>query len=169
MNKTVTLSDLLLKEFKHEVNTSRRVLECIPEDKLSWAPHEKSMTMGQLGYHIAVIPGVLTELFTEQMLELPDVTFPQPQSLSEILSALDQGETASIERLSSWDDDDLQAVCQLTQKGEPFFTESRYFMLRSVMLNHWFHHRGQLVVYLRLLDIPVPAVYGPSADEDPSL
>lgn len=163
----MTMTDSLVAELMQEAATTRQVLERVPEDKLSWAPHPKSMSLGQLALHIAVIPGAIAELISELTREVPTVPQPEATSRGEILSALDESVAVATARLSAWREDDLMAEWRMTDGEETILALPRIGMVRSVMLNHWYHHRGQLIVYLRLLDLPVPAVYGPSADENP--
>jgi len=158
-------TDLLATELTDEAAITRRVLERVPEEKLSWRPHPKSMSLGQLALHVAGIPGGLAEFLSEPTQEIPTFSFPEPTSLSEILIAFDKSEATALSKLSGWGRDDLMAQWKLTQGIETIITTPRIKMVRSLMFNHWYHHRGQLVVYLRLLGVPVPSVYGPSADE----
>lgn len=160
------LSDRLVAELKQEAATTRRVLERVPEEKLGWTPHPKSMSMGQLAMHIAVLPRGIAEIVTSLDNELPTVPRPEATSLEEIVSALESSVEFAAAKLSEWNDADLAAIWTLRQ-GEKILLElPRGDVIRAVMLNHWYHHRGQLTVYLRLLDVPLPAVYGSSADEN---
>lgn len=158
----------LISELTQEAATTRRVLERVPEAKLSWAPHPKSMSLGQLALHVAVIPGALAELLSEDTREAPDFgRQSEATAVAEILSALDDSVATATARLSTWNDDDMVAEWTMTRAGETIIAQPRIGMVRAVMLNHWYHHRGQLLVYLRLLGVAVPSVYGPSADESP--
>lgn len=161
------MTDALVAELTEEAAATRRVLERVPEDKLSWAPHPKSMSLGVLALHVAMIPGALAELLSEPTREMPTVPRPEATSRAEILSALEESVAAASARLSAWGEEDLMAEWRLTHGGETILARPRVAVVRAVMLNHWYHHRGQVLVYLRLLDVPVPAVYGPSADENP--
>jgi uncharacterized damage-inducible protein DinB len=162
------MTDALLAELTEEAATTRRVLERVPEESLSWTPHPKSMSLGQLALHVAKVPGALAELLSEPTREMPNVPRPEARSRAEILSALDESVAIARAKLSSWSEDDLMAEWNMTREGHTILALPRFAMVRAAMLNHWYHHRGQLLVYLRLLDVPVPAVYGGSADEDPS-
>jgi uncharacterized damage-inducible protein DinB len=158
--------DLLIAEFTEEAAITRRVLERVPEEKLSWTPHRKSMSLGQLALHVAVLPGSSAEFFNELTREKSSsFSFPEATSLSEILLVFNKSEANTLAILSTWEKDDLMAEWKLTQGTETIIKAPRIKMVRSLMFNHWYHHRGQLVVYLRLLGVPVPSVYGPSADE----
>ncbi|WP_096187209.1 DinB family protein [Evansella halocellulosilytica] len=162
----MSLANFLMKEFTEEIASTRRILKRVPEDKLSWTPHQKSMSLGQLAMHIAIIPGELSNFFSELSREIPSVPLREATSLYEILTTLDNSEEMAKKWLSTWSNEDLMAEWKMTKGNETIMSAPRMLMVRSIMLNHWYHHRGQLTVYLRLLDLPVPAIYGPSADED---
>lgn len=162
-----SLSGPMIAELKGESEATRRVLERVPEDRLMWKPHTKSMSLGQLALHVARLPLGITILVERLTVELPTVPLDQPGSRREILDALDEGVAYATERLTAWSDDDLESQWTLRSGGAVLFTQPRGEVLRSLMLNHSYHHRGQLTVYLRLLDIPLPSVYGPTADESP--
>lgn len=163
----MTMSDALIAEVRHEAETTRRVLERVPEDRLSWTPHDRSRSLGDLALHVATIPGALAELLSEPVREAPTFVPSSPASRAEILSALDESIGTAIDQLAAWKDDDLGAEWSMVRGQDTLMAMPRMDMVRAVMLNHWYHHRGQLTVYLRLLDVPVPSVYGPSADENP--
>lgn len=165
----MTIQVPLLDELREETATTRRLLECIPADKLAWRPHTKSMTLGQLALHVATIPGNVATLAQLEGFDASQANFdpPAPSNSEEIRVALEQSlETAenAIRRMS---DESGLASWRLTMHGKEIFTKSRVAILRSLMMNHWYHHRGQLSVYLRLLEVPVPVIYGRSADENP--
>ena len=161
------LSQALIAEVEQEAATTRRVLERVPEDKLTWKPHWKSMSLGTLALHVAMIPGALADLASEPVREVPQFQPPEATSREEILGALEQSVARAKERLAGWDDEALAADWKMVRGTEVILAIQRVQLLRSVMLNHWYHHRGELAVYLRLLEVPVPAIYGPSADENP--
>lgn len=161
------LADRFVAELRNEAATTRRVLERVPEDRLSWKPHAKSMSLGQLAMHIASLPGGLAEFLSEPIREAPTVPLLEGASLYQILSKLDESVASAAARVSDWSDEWLDARWTMTREGRTLIEVPRIDMMRNVMLNHWYHHRGQLTVYLRLLDVPVPSVYGPSADENP--
>jgi len=158
-----------MQEFREEVAITRRVLNRVPESKLTWKPHAKSMTLGQLAWHIATMPGSLSQLVQQESFDLSKASFvpPQPKSLEEILTAYEQSVRDGEQSLESMTDDRAKGPWRLERNGKEIFTKPRFSVMRSIMLNHWYHHRGQLSVYLRLLEVPVPAIYGPSADEGP--
>lgn len=155
----------LISELQQEAALTRSVLERVPEDKLSWKPHAKSMSLGQLALHIAGVPGAIAELLDEPVREIPVVPLLEAASLHEILSTLDQYVTLAETKLSAWGEAGLMETWKLTNEGVPILEAPRIGMVRMLMLNHWYHHRGQLTVYLRLLEVPLPSIYGPSADE----
>jgi len=161
------ISDDLMGELQQEAQSTRRVLERVPEQKLSWKPHPKSMSLGQLAMHVASVPGRIADLVSEPVRELPTVPRPEAKSVSEIMSTLDWSVGNAAKKLLAWSDEDFMQSFSLMKDGKAVLQMPRIAMIRTVMLNHWYHHRGQLMVYLRLLDVPVPAVYGDSADEAP--
>lgn len=161
----MSIVEAFIAELEGEAATTRRVLDRIPNEHLSWKPHEKSMSLGELAFHIAVLPRAIPELLTELVVEVPNVPRYEATSREEIVSTLDQSIPQAIEKLRSFGDEGLSAIWRMTVQGRTFLELPRMAMLRSVMLNHWYHHRGQLTVYLRMLDVPLPSVYGPTADE----
>jgi uncharacterized damage-inducible protein DinB len=160
--------DPILMELDQEARTTRRVLERVPNDKLGWKPHPRSMSLGQLSLHIAQVPGVIAGFVTSPTLEVPG-TFEQApaKSTAEVLSALDASLARAKEILGGLDDATAMSTWSLTKSGKTLMSMPRVAVLRTIMLNHWYHHRGQLSVYLRELDVPIPSIYGPSADENP--
>ncbi|HST11826.1 MAG TPA: DinB family protein, partial [Terriglobales bacterium] len=161
--------DPMLKEFRGEVETTRRILKRIPADKLAWQPHPKSMTLGQLANHIAMVPGRISQMAQLDGFDASQANFmpPQPASLDEVLTTFEQSVLDAEACLASMSDDAANEAWRLTAGGKEIFTQPRVNVLRSILLNHWYHHRGQLSVYLRLLNVPVPVIYGRSADENP--
>lgn len=157
--------NLLLEEFKYEGNQTRTVLERVPNDHLTWRPHEKSMSVGQLAMHIAAIPAGISELLIEPVQALPNVPLPEPSTLEEILATLDNNLVLAEQRLLAWGPSGLSETWSMSHEGNVLIEAARIQMIRNLMLNHWYHHRGQLTVYLRMLELPLPALYGPSADE----
>ena len=157
----------LIQELEQEAQTTRRVLERVPGDKLAWKPHDKSMSLGQLALHVASVPGNVAEASRQSPFEAPDFAHPSATSAAELVPALDNSVARAREILSSMDDAELGKMWRVVAGGKEVMAIPVGAMLRSIMLNHWYHHRGQLLVYLRLLDVPVPSVYGPTADENP--
>jgi len=164
----MTMIQGLLAELEQEAATTRRVLERVPDAHLSWKPHPKSMSLGQLALHVATVPGNVAELAAGPGLTEPPAFIQEPARTSaELLTALDDSLSRARAALGSFDDAAMGATWRLTVAGKEVMALPRAGLVRAVMLNHWYHHRGQLLVYLRLLDVPVPSVYGPSADENP--
>lgn len=163
------ITSAMLSEVREEAVITKRVLERVPSDKLSWKPHAKSMSLGQLALHVANIPGSLTKLTQLDEFDASQANFnpPEPRDLGEIHATLEQSVRSAEEYLSSMTEKVASANWRLTMRGKELFSKPRIAVLRSIMLNHWYHHRGQLSVYLRLLDVPVPVIYGRSADENP--
>ncbi len=161
--------DSLLNELHREAAVTRRVLERVPGDCLEWKPHPKSMSLGQLALHIANLPGNLSKMAQLEEFDTSQAKFepPAPGSIEEILTTHDASLGAAQDYFSSVDEQTLQGSWRLTARGNEVFTVPRSEMIRSLMMNHLYHHRGQLSVYLRLLDVPVPVIYGRSADENP--
>jgi uncharacterized damage-inducible protein DinB len=161
------LVDPILMELDQEGQTTKRVLERVPEDKLSWKPHPKSFSLGQLALHIASAPGNLAMAVSMDSFELPNFTQAAPANRKEILDAFSTSLETAKGTLTKMDDAKLTAMWTLTKNGKALMSVPRAAFIRSILLNHMYHHRGQLSVYLRLLDVPVPSIYGPSADENP--
>ena len=164
----MTLVDGLLQELEEEAKTTRRVLERVPNDRLSWRPHPKARTLGELALHVATVPGGVAELVAAPSpVQAPQFKDPVPASAAELVPALDTAIMKAKECLGEMDDEAVLATWRLMLGERELLALPRLAMLRSVMLNHWYHHRGQLSVYLRELDVPIPSIYGPSADENP--
>jgi uncharacterized damage-inducible protein DinB len=162
------LIDGILQELEQEAQTTRRVLERVPTNQLSWRPHEKARTLGELALHVAMVPGSVAQLVASQSpVQAPQFTDPSPQSASELIPALDESIAKAKKALAGMDDVTLMGTWRMMQGERELFATPRAAFLRSIMLNHWYHHRGQLSVYLRELDVPIPSIYGPSADENP--
>jgi uncharacterized damage-inducible protein DinB len=160
------IKDSILPEFDHEVATTRKLLERLPDEQLSWKPHDKSMSLGGLATHLANIPNWTTTILDQVAFDLADLppNLTPLESRAKILAFFDDSCRKS---RSLFDKTDAEYLARWTlkQAGREMFTLPRLAALRSYVLNHLVHHRGQLSVYLRLNDIPVPAIYGPSADE----
>ena len=163
----MSMNAQFVQELEQEAQATRRVLERVPEDKLGWKPHDKSMSLGQLALHVASVPGAVAAIAAETSMEIPEFTRPEAANGAELLAALDDNVSKAKTALDGWDDAAMGATWTLRAGDRELMSVPRGALLRSLMFNHWYHHRGQLGVYLRLLDVPVPAVYGPSADENP--
>lgn len=161
------IADSLMMELEQEAKTTRRVLERLPEAKFSWRPAAKSMTLGQLALHVAQTPGQLAKLAKASIDAVPAFKQAEATSTQEVLAALDASVADALAALRGWDDAQMMETWTMSNGGKTLMTVPRVGLLRAIMLNHWYHHRGQLVVYMRILDVPVPSVYGPTADENP--
>jgi uncharacterized damage-inducible protein DinB len=160
--------DGLLAELEQEAETTRRVLERIPQAHLPWRPHPKSMSLGQLALHVATVPGSVAELAAHDTVpEPPAFIQPEAATTSELVPALTASVAQAKRLLGGFDDARMSATWRLQTGGNEIMAMPRSALVRAIMLNHWYHHRGQLLVYLRLLNLPVPSVYGPTADENP--
>lgn len=164
------LSETMLPEFDQEMAGTRKTLERVPEDKFAWRPHEKSSTMADLATHVANVPNWATMTIQTEHLDIAPpgeepYREPAAQSREELLAKFDAGVAAARAALGGASDEHLLAPWSLLAGGKTFFTMPRAAVLRSFVMNHMIHHRAQLTVYLRLNDVPVPALYGPSADE----
>jgi uncharacterized damage-inducible protein DinB len=166
----MTLSQSLLPEFDQEMAGTRRVLERIADDKLPWRPHPKSWTMGDLATHLANLPGWTNATLDLTELDIAPVGAPPYKatplgSRAAILDFFDKGVAKARDTLAAADDATFMADWTLLKGGTPLFTMPRLAVLRTFVLNHIIHHRGQFTVYLRQNELPVPGMYGPSADE----
>ena len=164
----VPIAQTYLAEFEVQAPVTRKFLERLPEEKLLWKPHVKSMTAGQLAYHLALVPGGVVRAAQKNPAPAPDFAFPQPASVSEVLSTFEQSITAVREALPRFDDAAMHETWRLVAGDREVLAMPRGQFRREIMLNHWYQDRGQISVYLRLLDIAVPSSWGPSADEVPA-
>ncbi|MCC7417385.1 MAG: DinB family protein [Acidobacteria bacterium] len=164
----MSVSAAFLQEFEREAQTTRRVLERVPADKFSWKPHPKSMTLGQLALHVASVPDHICAWACEDETKFGGASgTPSPGSSADLTAALDKSIAKMKDTMAQLGDAGLMAHWKATANGATVFEMPKVALIRTIALNHWYHHRGQLSVYLRLLDVPVPAIYGPSADEQP--
>lgn len=157
----------LVQELENEAATTRRVLERVPSDKLTWKPHAKSMSLGELALHVATSPGVICGWAAEDVTQFTGAPMPKPQSTAEILAAHDQSIKTSKDLLGQIGDAGLDKMWSGKAGDKTLMSMPKAALVRAIVMNHWIHHRGQLSVYLRLLDVPLPSIYGPSADENP--
>lgn len=159
----------LIAELEYEKNATRKMLERLPDDKMDWKPHDKSMTLWQLSHHVAEIPGYITSVLTSAGV---DLAVGQPAGVptdkaSDLVALFDHKVAEALAHMQQADPVTLQQDWSLRAGDHVLFTMPRMQTLRQFALNHFIHHRGQLSVYLRLLEIPVPSIYGPTADEPP--
>jgi uncharacterized damage-inducible protein DinB len=162
----LTLDDIL-QELEQEAPNTRRVLERIPEGKLEWRPHAKSMTMGQLGMHVANLPGAIMEVSRRPFDVNTQIPRPGAASVGQILAVFEESIGRARRLLGEMSDADLAEPWSMMKGSQELWSVPRGAFLRTVLLNHWYHHRGQLTVYLRQTGALVPAVFGDSADEKP--
>jgi uncharacterized damage-inducible protein DinB len=160
----------MIRELEQENATTRRVLERVPNDKLSWKPHPKSMSLGELALHVATSPGYCSAWALQDTVDFGKrggSGLPQPASVDDILKAHDESVSKTQDNLNKIGDEGLRAPWKAIAGEQTIFAMPKVALIRSIVMNHVYHHRGQLSVYLRLLDVPVPSIYGPSADEQP--
>jgi uncharacterized damage-inducible protein DinB len=164
----MALNQVLLPEFDNEMATTRKVLERVPDDKLGWKPHDKSMSMAKLATHLATIGGFVAPILGQDSFDIKDAP-PNPDlgSRREMLEAFDQRTAEARKVIAAASDEQLMKPWSFQVDGKVLFSAPRIGVLRSFFMNHSIHHRGQLSVYLRLNNVAVPSIYGPSADENP--
>ena len=165
----MAIRDEMIQELDQEAQTTRRVLERVPDAHLRWRPHAKARTLGELALHIAMVPGAVAALAAQPSpAAAPEFgADPSPARAADLLPALDQSIADAKRTLAGFDDDAMRETFRLVAGDRELFAIPRAALLRSVMLNHWYHHRGQLSTYLRQLGVALPSIYGPSADENP--
>ena len=165
----MSIAQAILREFEGQVPVTRKFLERLPENNLTWKPHEKSMTAGQLAFHLATTPGGVIRFVQNSPAPAPEfASFPQPATKQEILNKYDESVATVRDLLSKMDDAKLHETWRMVQGDKEVLAVPRAQFIRDIMLNHWYQHRGQFSVYLRILNVPVPASWGPSADEPPA-
>jgi uncharacterized damage-inducible protein DinB len=166
--KQSSIADAVVMEMDQEAEITRRLFNVIPEDKLSWRPHPKAKSLGELAMHIACIPGGVAEISSLDTKEAGDFpSEPEAISLEQIKAAFAENLQKGKEIVGSTDDARAMAEWKLTKDGNTVLAMPRAAFWRSILLNHNYHHRGQLSAYLRELDVPLPSIYGPSADTNP--
>ena len=164
----MNIIDVLLAELEQEAVATARVLERVPQEHLSWRPHPRSMSLGQLALHVATIPGNVAELASVDTIpEPPQFIQAEAATAAELVPTLRASVARARQVLGGFDDAKMGATWRLMAGGQEIMAMPRAAVARMIMLNHWYHHRGQLLVYLRMHDVPLPSVYGPTADENP--
>jgi uncharacterized damage-inducible protein DinB len=162
------LIDPILAELEQEAPATRRVLARVPDAHLAWRPHPKSFSLGQLALHVATIPGNVAKLAAlEGLSDPPQFVQPAATSAAELVPAFEASLAAARQVLGTFDDAAMAGTWRLMSGDRELLAMPRAAVLRTILLNHWYHHRGQLLVYLRCHDVPLPSVYGPTADENP--
>ena len=166
--RQIRISDAIVMEMDQEAEATRRLFDVIPDDKLSWRPHAKARSLGELAMHIATLPSEVAAIAREDSKEAG--TFPvdpEATSRAQILETFEDSLKKGKEIVASTDDASALAEWKLTKDGATLMAMPRAGFWRMVLLNHNYHHRGQLSAYLRELDVPLPSIYGPSADTNP--
>jgi uncharacterized damage-inducible protein DinB len=165
----MSMTNAFLQEYEQEAKTTRRVLERVPQDKLTWKPHPKSMSLGYLAMHIATAQGACAGWTLSDAFDFGagGERPADPTTTDEILAAHDKSVAEVKSTLGKLGDQGLQQMWEAKMGGQTLMQMPKAAVVRNIVLNHIYHHRGQLSVYLRLLDVPVPSIYGPSADENP--
>lgn len=163
----MAIAAALLQELEQEAVATRRVLERIPDAHLDWRPHPKSWSLGQLAMHVAQLTGGVAELAMRSPAASPQFVQERPKRSADLVPTLDESIKSAKSALGEVSDATMMETWRLVQGERELLAMPRAAFVRAIMLNHWYHHRGQLLVYLRQLDIPVPSVYGPTADENP--
>ena len=160
------IAQMLLPEFDQEVKNTRKLLECVPDGKFDYKPHEKSMTLGRLAAHVAEMPNYMISTLRLERLDFTgeEKRF-EPANCKELLESFDKLSAEARELLAKATDEDLAKIWTLTYKGQQIFAMPRTAVVRSMVISHLIHHRGQLGVYLRMNNVAFPGMYGPSADE----
>lgn len=162
----MAIKDALLPEFDHEMQVTRKVLARVPDGRFGWKPHDKSMTLGRLATHIAQIPGWVKETLVQDGIDMGGDFKPTDLATrDEVLASFDKLVAVARPLIDQATDAQFMAPWTLKNKGQEVFTMPKISVVRAWVFNHTVHHRGQLSVYLRLNDVPVPSIYGPSADE----
>lgn len=166
----MTIGQSLLPEFDQEMQSTRKTLERVPDDKWGWKPHEKSGTLGWLACHVGTVPEWIAMTIKTQELDYapvdgPSYEPPKIENRQQLLAAFDKAAAEARQALSSVSDEEISKNWKLLAGGQEVFTLPRIACIRGMCLNHLYHHRGQLTVYFRLLGVAVPGLYGPSADE----
>ena len=165
LTETWEIPQMLLGELEQEAQATRRVLQRVPQDKLSWRPHPRSSSLGQLALHLAIIPSLGTRVLSPDVFEAPEFAQPEARTTAELLTTLEESLVSARQFLSELTPERAEGTWRLVSGGRELMAAPRLAMVRTLMFNHLYHHRGSLVVYLRLLDVSLPPVYGPTADE----
>lgn len=162
----MSISDTLIAELDQEAPATRKTLERVPKDKFEWKPHAKSMAMGRLATHIAEVPAWGKVTIAQDTIALDSSFEPTILgSVSEVLDLFDKNVSTFRELLTTTPDEEFERTWTMTHSGKEVFADAKLSVVRRMVMNHLIHHRGQLSVYLRLNDVPLPMTYGPSADE----
>jgi uncharacterized damage-inducible protein DinB len=159
------ISELLVTEFDQEMSNTRKALERVPGEKWDWKPHPKSGSLGWMAAHIATLPHFAVTTIKTSEFEIAGSELPKVNNISELLPVFAEQRQKGRDSIVGVTDEQLREIWTLKWNGKVLFALPKYNVLRTMCFNHIIHHRAQLTMYLRTLDIPVPALYGPSADE----
>lgn len=165
--KQMRLVDPILAELDQEAEITKRLLDIIPEDQFDWRPHPKAKSLGELAMHVAQLQGNVAELSVPDTKEFGIPPDPEATSREQILETFAESLRKAKDIVASTPEEKVTAEWRLTRNGETVASMPRINFWRSILLNHNYHHRGQLSTYLRALDVPLPSIYGPSADTNP--
>jgi len=168
----MSIAETMLAEFETQAPLTRKFLERLPEDKFGWKPHEKSMTAGQLALHLASVPGGVIRLAEMNPAPMPGpdaFTFAQPKTRAEVLQKFEESIATVRSVLPKFNDAAMNEPWRFKSGDQEWMVQPRLQLLRDAMLSHWYQHRGQFSVYLRMLGAAVPSTWGPSADEAPAM
>jgi uncharacterized damage-inducible protein DinB len=161
------INELLLREFDREMSSTQKTLERVPAEKWDWKPHEKSGSLGWMAGHVASLPGFTIVAIKAPELDVATAPRPRIEKHADLLNTFTSLRGQARDALAGVTDEQLNETWTLKQNGNTLFAMPRYEILRTMCFNHIIHHRGQLTMYLRTLNVPLPALYGPSADESP--
>ena len=159
------LANALIAELEQEGKSTLRMLERVPADKLAWTPHPKSMPLGRLAWHLVSIPSIAVRLISAGRFDIANAGPPQMPENPEFVDTFRRNLEAVSTTIAAMDDEALKAPFVISRNGNIVNETRKIVFIRQIMMNHTYHHRGQLSVYLRMLDVPLPAIYGTSADE----
>lgn len=163
----MSMNEPLMMELQHEAESTRKMLERLPKEKLTWKPHEKSMSLGRLAMHLAEIPGWVNATLLADELDFSKMDYKMTEATSseEVVKIFDEKLASALDVLKNTEDATMMNMWTMRDGETVYFTLPKIAVLRSFVYSHLIHHRGQMSVYLRLLDVPVPGSYGPSADD----
>jgi uncharacterized damage-inducible protein DinB len=157
---------MLLREFDQEMASTRKLLECVPDERLTWQPHDKSMSLARLAGHVAELPNWAVRVLETESFEITPGRNPFiPGSSGEVMAAFEKNVSGARAAIGGATDEDMAMDWSLVMGGRKVMTLPRFLAIRSMMMNHLIHHRAQLGVFLRLNHVPIPGMYGPSADD----
>jgi len=159
------INELLIREFDQEMASTQKTLERVPADKWNWKPQEKSGSLGWMAAHVATLPGFTTATIQTHELDVVNAKIPKVEKQADLLPTFAKSSQEARAALAGVTDEELQQLWTLKHNGNVIFSMPRYDVLRGMCFNHLVHHRGQLTMYLRQLNVSVPGLYGPSADE----